>query len=161
MNLFKLAKFHGFIFLLGSSAVTGEVIAQNQWNQNSKSNLYAGSVHKLANNEQGIYRNVSENQVVLDPTKNTKASIHDESMLPEYDGIRISFYATNQSMAMEFEERLEISLMLKERMYYQRIYRGTLSDLENGHYVIDFIPVHHIVKYKRNELGILDQGNGI
>lgn len=119
--------------------------------QHDQSKLNANRIQKKVN--------IESNSVKSNHARST--TIHEELLLPQYNGFRISFYATNQKVAIEFEEQLEITFSLREKKQFQRIYRGTKSNLNEGFYVVDFIPVDKIAVYKRTELDMVTNGNSL
>jgi hypothetical protein len=72
--------------------------------------------------------------------------------LAQYEGFRITFRAKDGKYLPPFEKTVERNLEEKFAKNFRRIYRGKMSRVQEGIYVIDFIPQEYLPQYKQDEL---------
>lgn len=104
----------------------------------------------LERNLRTIRREIEEGGYILDETNNPK--ILKKSLLQTYDGFRLTFKAKEGKHLPILERKVEQDLEERYAKNFRRIYRGKMSKIQEGIYVVDFIPQEHIQMYKKHEL---------
>ena len=99
-----------------------------------------------------IRREIEEGGYILDEANNPK--VVKKNLLKTYDGFRLTFKAKERRHLPVLERKVEKDLEERYAKNFRRIYRGKMSKIQEGIYVVDFIPQEHLQTYKKNELNM-------
>ncbi len=72
--------------------------------------------------------------------------------LPEYQGVRVVFYAAHPGDAQAYQQELEMRFEVQFQTDYQRFAKAKLSQVKQGLFVVDLIPETSLATYREQEL---------
>jgi hypothetical protein len=99
-----------------------------------------------------VRREIEGGGYILDEANNPK--ILKKNALQPYDGFRLTFKAKEGKHLFILERKVEQDLEERYAKNFRRIFRGKMSKVQEGIYVVDFIPQEHLQTYKKHELHV-------